>query len=343
MTTGPAEGYPAAIKRVGHVQARSIYQLTVENRDCLRELIAIEEIVCDYREPGNLSLALGSEQFEAAARSVESISGDGFAAQLLDRETAQAVVGTALGPEVSGGIYIPETGLLHSARLVYGLLAAAQRLGARLVQTTVTAITEEDAAVAIQTSTGILRAGATIVAANAWTGDLLPSLARFVVPVRGQMLAYAPIDPVFSPGMGAELSSTGEYWQQTPDGTIVLGGCRAYAAGKDVGMREARPTPEVQSALEQVLPRLFPDLRGLHVARRWAGLMAFTPDYLPIAGRVPEVTNIWVGGGFCGHGMPFAIRVGQLLAQAVLDGRTPEALMPLRPDRPTLQSLADAR
>lgn len=343
MTTGPAEGYPAVIKRVGHVQARSIYQLTLENRECLRELIAVEEIACDYREPGNLALALGPEQFEAAASTVDAISSDGFVAHLLDRQATQALAGTALAPEVWGGIYVPETGLLHSARLVYGLLAAAQRLGARLVQATVTAITGESTDVAIHTTTGILRTGATIVAANAWTGDLLPSLARFVVPVRGQMLAYAPIDPVFRPGMGAELSSTGEYWHQTPDGTIVLGGCRAYAQGKDVGMREARPTPEVQSALEQVLPHLFPTLRGLRVARRWAGLMAFTPDYLPIAGRVPETTNVWLGGGFCGHGMPFAIRVGQLLAQAALAGETPKSLMPLRPDRPTLQNLPSAQ
>ena len=37
-----------------------------------------------------------------------------------------------------------------------------------------------------------------------------------------------------------------------------------------------------------------------------------------------------VGGGFCGHGMPFGPRVGQLLAEAVATGETPEALAPLR-------------
>jgi glycine/D-amino acid oxidase-like deaminating enzyme len=226
---------------------------------------------------------------------------------------------------------------------VYGLVAAAQRLGARAVQATVTQITEESRAVIIRTSAGTLHAGAVIVAANAWTPELLPALAPFVVPVRGQMLAYAPVEPIFRPGMAASLTPTEEYWQQTRDGTIVLGGCRAYAPGKDMNIHEGRPTVEVQSALEAVFPRLFPTLTGLRVARRWAGLMAFTPDYLPIVGRVPETTNIWAAGGFCGHGMPFAIRVGQLLAQAALSKTLPELLVPLGLDRPTLRPLNSIR
>jgi glycine/D-amino acid oxidase-like deaminating enzyme len=125
MTIGPAEGYPAAIKRLGHATARSIYQLTIENRERLRELLAAEEIACDYREPGNVWLALGPEQRSVASLTVEAIRHDGFSAQLLDRESVQELVGTMLGTEVTGGIYLPETGLLHSTRLVYGLVTAA--------------------------------------------------------------------------------------------------------------------------------------------------------------------------------------------------------------------------
>ena len=117
----------------------------------------------------------------------------------------------------------------------------------------------------------------------------------------------------------------------------MLGGCRAVAPGQDVGIRDSRPTSEVQAALEQALPSLFSTLAGLRVARRWAGLMAFTADYLPIADRAPDLTNTWVVGGFCGHGMPFGMRLGQLLAQAAVDDAPPAALAPFRIDRSTLQ------
>ena len=92
----------------------------------------------------------------------------------------------------------------------------------------------------------------------------------------------------------------------------------------------SRPTTEVQTALEQVLPRLFPALDGLRVAHHWAGLMAFTPDYLPIADRVPGTASMWVVGGFCGHGMPFGLRLGQLLAEAATHDVAPTALTPFR-------------
>jgi len=49
-----------------------------------------------------------------------------------------------------------------------------------------------------------------------------------------------------------------------------------------------------------------------------------------------------VAGGFCGHGMPYGPRLGQLLAEAALIGTTPAKLAPLRIDRPTLVPMAAA-
>ncbi|MGH9174536.1 MAG: NAD(P)/FAD-dependent oxidoreductase, partial [Vicinamibacterales bacterium] len=151
--------------------------------------------------------------------------------------------------------------------------------------------------------------------------------------------AYESLPVVFRTGIGASVTLTGEYWQQTPDGSIVLGGCRQAAPGGDVGVRESAPTPAVIAAIEGVFPRLFPELTGLRVARSWAGLMAFTSDYLPVADAAPGMPGVWVAGGFCGHGMPFGPRLGQLLAEAATTGTTPDELRPLRIARPTLEPL----
>lgn len=67
--------------------------------------------------------------------------------------------------------------------------------------------------------------------------------------------------------MSVDMTGTEEYWQQTPDGTIVLGGGRAAAHNKDIGVRISQPTEEVQGVLEGVFPRLFPELSGLKVER----------------------------------------------------------------------------
>lgn len=335
---GTAEMYHDAIARLGHATAREVAHLTLKSRELLRQVLAEEAIACDYREPGYLLLALNDTQLASQAAMVARLQDDGFDAALIDRQQVQELIATPLGPEVAGGFFRPGNGLLHSARLVHGLVRAAERHGAQVRPgCEVRAIKSRAGAVQIDTNRGQVQAGAAVVAVNAWTQRLLPALWGVVAPVRGQMLAYAPTEPVFTCAMAADLTTTGEYWQQTPDGAIVLGGCRTYGDGAEVGVEQAVPTEAVQQALESVFPRLFPSLAGLRVERRWAGLMAFTADYLPVADRAPGLSSVWVTGGFCGHGMPFAMRMGQLLAEAAVQGAAPAGLAPFRIDRATLR------
>ena len=342
MVAGTAESYPAAIARIGHADARAVLQLTIENRALLRHVLADEQIDCDYREVGNLHLALGEQQLAAMAHTVDVGRADGFMANVLDRAAVQKLVSTPLGAEIVGGVFAQGNGTLHSARLVYGLAQAAQRHGARVyTNTEVTGISSDGAGVHVETSRGTVQAGAAVVAVNAWTDQLVPQLAGVITPVRGQILAYEPCAPVFSTGMAAELTPTGEYWQQTHDGTIVLGGCRAVAPDGEVGVREIADHAAVQAALDAVLPHLFPQLDGLRVAQRWAGPMAFTPDHMPIADAAPGMPGVWVVGGFSGHGMPLGLSLGRLLAAAAR-GERPAELAPFRLDRPTLKG-SDSR
>ena len=343
VRAGTAGGYVDAMKHLGREAARDLWRLTEEGQALVGRIVAEEGIDCDYRTPGTLSLALTEASLEEMRRNLATMHADGLSGEFVDRQGAQALIDTPLGPEITGGLFFPDGGLLHSARYLVGIAAAAQRRGARLCQAGVTALVAEGDGTRVETTAGAIRAQRVIVAINAWSDELVPDLAGLVVPVRGQILSYAPQSPVFTTGIGASVATTGEYWQQTPDGAIVIGGCRADAPHGDVGVREMVPTPDVTTAIEAVLPRLFPQLEGLRVARRWAGLMAFTADYLPVAGAAPGLPGVWVTGGYCGHGMPYGPRVGQLLAEAAMTGTTPAPLAPLRLDRPTLTPLAAAK
>lgn len=343
LRAGSAAGYTDLVGRIGREAARDLWRLTEEGQALVGQVIAEESIQCDYRTPGTLSLALGDDSLQERADDLAIMQADGLSGELVDRSAAQGLVGTPLSHEIAGGIFYPDGGLLHSGRYLEGIASAARRHGARFTLAGVTGLVSEAGGTTIETSAGTIRANRVIVAVNAWSDELVPELSGLVVPVRGQILSYEPLPPVFSPGIGAEVSPTGEYWQQTLDGSIVIGGCRADAPNGDVGVREMVPTSDVTDVIETVLPRLFPELAGLRVARRWAGLMAFTSDYLPVAGEVASLPGVWVTGGFCGHGMPYGPRVGQLLAEAAITGNTPEALNSLRIDRPTLTPLLATR
>lgn len=335
--SGTTEPYPAAIDRLGHADARAIWSLSVEGFELLQAIVAEEQIACDLRVGGTLTLALAESHLAGFGRSVAALAADGFRQELLDRAAAEALAGMPLGPAVLGGKLNPQAATLHSGRLVHGLLAAAARRGARLCWgLPVTAIEAGAGGVRVVTPRGAVSAGAAVVCANAWAGALLPFLEGVVTPVRGQALATAPVPAALPCGFAAAFTATGEYGQQTAGGSIIFGGCRAAAPGGDVGVPADAPSDAVQGALDDALQRLFPALAGVPVAHRWAGQMAFTRDYTPVAGPAPDLPGVWFSAGFSGHGMPFAPIFGRLLADAVTASTPPPALHPFRLTRPTL-------
>jgi glycine/D-amino acid oxidase-like deaminating enzyme len=340
VRAGLSEGFTAATHRVGADDARAIWQISLAGQQMVGQVISEERIDCDYRLGGSLSIWLDEAGLIAGQRTAATMQAEGLGGELLDRRGVQEHIGTPLGPEISGGLYFSDGAQLHSARYLAGIAGAAQRHGARLCRASVRRLTPEGEATLLETDRGTVRANAVIVAVNAWSDELVPTMRDVIKPVRGQVLSYAPLPTVFSTSVGVSATPTGEYWQQTLDGAIVLGGYRAVAPGQDVGVREMVPTPEVQGQLATLFPRLFPQLDGLRVERQWAGLMAFTRDYLPVVARIPGLERAWFGGGFCGHGMPYGPRLGQLLTEAVTSGDTPASLAPLRADRPSLASMA---
>lgn len=334
--------YLDAIKLYGHQNAQAIWKLTADNRQLFRQVLAEEQIECHYREHGSVDLACGEEQDQHMRQTIAQLQADGFNIDLIEREAIQALIGTPLGPQIRSAMFIPENGLLHSARLAQGMLAAAQRHGAKIYQNTpVLSLEADNDGVRINLAQGgQIRARRVVVALNAWLDQLIPQLKGVVVPTRGQVLAYEPAPQLFRCAMGANITPTAEYWQQTLDGSIVLGGCRAVAENADSDIRTMTTTDDVQQALERVLPELFPALDDpaapLKVSRRWAGLMAFTPDHLAIVDRVPGIPAASFVGGFSGHGMSFGQPLGHALAQAHTTDTWPEELKLFAWDRPSL-------
>ena len=112
---------------------------------------------------------------------------------------------------------------------------------------------------------------------------------------------------------------------------------RAFAQNRDENLYDIGITDDVQNALDTVLPRLFPALKDVPITRRWAGMMGFTPDYIPVVDAMPDMPGVWAAGGFCGSGMPFGVMVGKYLAQAAVEMKTPAEVAPLSLNRPTLK------
>lgn len=329
LIEGAAIGYQQLIDQLGRDGASEFYELSMQGQRLAYETVADEDIDCQIKQTGTLTLALSDTQLAALVDQKALMAADGHVAEMLDRESLRDLIDTPLADEIVGGYLAPTGGTLHSSRYIAGLARAAQRHGAKIVHAEVASIMVSGESTTVHTSEGPILADKVVVAANAWTESLIPEMKGVIVPTRGQILSYQPIEQVFRCAVGAEITPTAEYWQQRPDGSIVIGGCRADAPNGDSDIRDMVPTDDVIAKIGAVLPRLFPELENLKMDRRWAGLMAFTPDGLPIVDHIEQSENVWFGGGFNGHGMPFGPILGKLLAETLTTGIRSSQLDPL--------------
>ncbi len=163
-----------------------------------------------------------------------------------------------------------------------------------------------------------------IVAAGAWSAALLAGIG-VPLPIETrplQMLLTAPGAPALRPVLGAfdrRLSL-----KQLVDGAYLIGGGWPARVTDHAGNRYEMLEESVRASLETARA-VFAPVGECALARRWAGLEAFTPDDLPILGPVPGIGGLLVAAGFSGHGFALGPMIGDILARLALgqDARDP--------------------
>ena len=327
VAPGTTQSYLTLGETAGWDTARQVWQFTEDSADLLKQVLLDEKIEAEQRVEGAYSVAMTPAEVETHQGAVERLAGDGFELAWLDRAALQAHVGLPLPPAFLGARFNPRGVILHSARLVVGLAQAAQRYGAQLRQgVRVLGIGKGQ----VETDQGAVRTDHIVLATNAYTGRLVPALASVIIPTRGQMRATIPLPQrVFQGSWSA--NEGGEYWQQTLDGSWVLGGMRRRAADAEVGYLADDLNSVVQAALDSFVAEHFPNLASAPVSHRWAGSMGFTPDQRPLIG--PFAGGLWLAGGCSGHGMPFATEAGRQIALWICQGQPDRDMAPFDPQR----------
>jgi gamma-glutamylputrescine oxidase len=158
-----------------------------------------------------------------------------------------------------------------------------------------------------------------VLATDGYTAGLLPALDAAVRPTRGQVLATEPLTERLFPR--PHYSRYGyDYWQQTLDGRLVLGGRRDTRLEEEFTAEEATTRP-IQIELEALVRELLG--RVPRITHRWAGIFGTSATRLPLAGEVPGQPGLWVACGYSGHGNVLGLACGELVAEAILGRRDP--------------------
>jgi len=354
LLPGTAELYPALVARHGRSAARALWEWAVAGAADMVRTIDRYGIDCDWRPEGALHAADSAAEAASLAAAAAMLAEDGFPGAWLAPEALDAWLDVDRPVDVHGALHLPDGGAFHSGRFVAGLAAAATARGAAFVEgIDVRAVTapEEGSPLVVHTDRGPIGAEAVVVATNAWLAELLPAFARSVVPVRGQVLATAPLPARVIRGAWS-LNDGYEYLQQLTDGRLVLGGLRWTAPDREVGQQAPDVAPAIQAGLDAWLARRFPSL-AVAVEHRWAGPMCWTADRLPLVGPVPAgyrghgdahvgalseaaptSPRLWVAAAYSGHGVPVAPAAARLVAAALTGGTAAPAAEWVSPSRP---------
>lgn len=302
-----------------------------------------------FRASGGLTFFRNPALRPALAALAARRSAEGMPMELLDAAQLRERC-PILDPEIAGALWCPLDSHQDTRRLVARLVVAAEakgaaadfprRVGALLQREGRVCGVALDDGTAVAADTVVLAAGLGSLLLLAPLGLRLPLRA-----VRYEATETAPapfsLGPVVcGPGVLAHQGIAGAFDAALPPGRSFTHQAAQYADGRiqygslvSDGVDRAEPTVEGQDLADAIWRRDLPQLAAIPVERRWAGVVAQAPDYLPFIDAAPGIDGLVLN---CGHafGNILGAFSGAMVAAALTGSVPPYPLTPFAVTRP---------
>jgi glycine/D-amino acid oxidase-like deaminating enzyme len=300
-------------------------------------------INAEFRKGGVLRVARGDHEvpaLHAGMAEYRTLGLDRGLAQLSAAELDQRV--RVAGAR--GAMFDPHCATIHPGHLVRGLASAVEQRGATLLERTrVVRVDPADNGTThdarggraiVHTRRGRLRAGAVVLATEAWT-PRLDGQHRAVLPLYSMIVLTEPLSDAQWAQIGWQASEclsshrlTVDYLSRTTDGRILFGGRGApYHYGSRVAPRFDRHAA-THRMLRQMLSSWFPVVGTPRIAAEWGGPLAMPRDWLPNFRYDPR-TGLAAAWGYTGQGVAASNLAGRTLADLMTQRATPLTRLPM--------------
>ena len=290
LLAGVASSYAEAVRVYGRGKAREVWEVTNENHDRMVEAARGQQV--GHRRLGSAILPATDEERALLIESEHLLREDGFEARW---DGARLIN--------------PRDGEIDPAAMVAALGRQAKPRAIR-EGVSVAALQSRGGGVTVTAGDAQCEAGVVILATNAYTPQLVPSVQ--IQPTRAQMVATAPQSTVIA-DVPVYSNFGYRYWRQLASGEVLIGGWRDTALETEKTYDD-EPTAEIQAHLDRALADLHVSAGVTH---RWAGTMGFTESGLPLTGPLESMPNVYICAGFTGHGMGFAFMSAKRVAESI--------------------------
>lgn len=279
------------------------------------------EIDCHAEWNGELTVAVGEEHVPGLEEEHRLHVEHGHEAVLLDRDGIRAQIDS---PLYQGGVWSKKnSGIVHPARLAWGLKRAALSLGVRLFELSpMTGLEDKGASMLVRTHDGQVTAPKVLLATNAFAAGHR-HISRRVAAIRDRIIATEPLTDEQMARIGwsnrqgvYDTRTQLNYTRLTKDNRIVFGGRLGYFYENNTDPDTDRD-PQVYERLAGAFFHTFPQLDDLRFTHAWSGPIGLTTRMAVHFQRYHGDKGIYAGG-YSGFGVS-ASRFGARLGLALLD------------------------
>lgn len=310
---GPELSDYSAYERIyGTKAAPVMWRAGVECVDIIKNWVEKYQINCDLTW-GYFDAAMNERELNDLAASQKALEEQGY--PHMQRFISSSEIKSVIGSErFIGGLVNEGWGHCHPLNLVRGEAKAAEKLGARIYEDArVADIRKGEDTITVDMDWCRVTAKKIVLAGNAYLGNLVPKLARKVLPVGSYIIATERLseDVLASilPGNHAVCDQRWalDYFRRSADGRLLFGGVATYS-----GLHP-------RNIIEKMRPKMvtvFPELADARIDYEWGGYLGVGLNRIPQIGRLDDRT--YYAQAYAGHGVAQTHMAGKLIADAIL-------------------------
>ena len=279
-----------------------------------------------FRRGGGVDVALTADEDQELKANAGRWRNEGIVFERLAEVDFQKVE-PALSRELLSVYFLPDRAQIRNPWHLRALEAALLKRGVnvRPAEEVRGFLSRGDRVVGVETGDGLIECGQVVIAAGAWSGDLLTHLKvnAPTPPLKGQIVLLR------SPrNLLKRIVEHGKnYHVPRDDGRLLIG------ATEEQSGFDKRPTPVGMSYLLDEAIRICPVLAEAEVEKSWAGLRPGSFDTKPYLGKLPGFANAFIATGHKRAGIQLSTGTAEVITDLVL-GREPRVdLTPFRVDR----------
>jgi gamma-glutamylputrescine oxidase len=295
ILAGIAAFHHEAVASLGATTATALYQETIE------EIALVAQHEPLFRQVGSLRIATDATEYSDCVAQYVRMRQDGLAVEWYEGSEGK-------------GLLFPHDGAFQPLKRVRRIATHLRNIGIRLYERTRATSIESGQLTA---NGHTIRCNQIIVAVDGQLERILPILQQQVRTTRLQMLGTAPDHTIVLP-RPVYARYGYDYWQQLPDGRIVVGGSRDKYVTSEWGFGTL-PTPEVQMSIETILRTVIGSSAA--ITHRWGASVSYRSDDIrPLVTQVAP--RVWVCGAYNGTGNIVGSICAKHVARAIITGST---------------------